>query len=124
VLRVLVTPGDLYLPWHRFAPDARKMFAEAGPVMALLSDAPAIPEIPGTVDLFAHQIGLAVSAFPNSGAERMLRPTVGVPSRLWETAGFYADLVYALAERPAFAEPIARRLSWSRDPKKRVRAPQ
>jgi hypothetical protein len=50
--------------------------------MALLSDAAAIPEIPGTVDLFARQIGLAVSAFPNYGAERMLRRTAGVLSRL------------------------------------------
>jgi hypothetical protein len=92
--------------------------------MVLLSDAAAIPEIPGTVDLFAHQIGLAVSAFPSYGAERMLPPTAGVPSRLWETTGFYADLVYVLAERPAFAEPIARHLPWSRDPKTRARAPQ
>lgn len=87
------------------------------PVTALLSDASAIPETPGTVDLFAHQIDLAVSGFQKYAAGRMLRPTVGVRSRLWETAGIYADLVSALAERPAFGEPIARRLSWSRDPK-------
>jgi uncharacterized membrane protein len=27
---VPVTPADLYLRWHRIAPDVRKMFLEAG----------------------------------------------------------------------------------------------
>jgi hypothetical protein len=71
--------------WHR-TKDIR-------PATALLSEASAIPETPGTVDFFAHQIGLTVSAFLKHAAERMLRPAAGVRSRSWETAGICADLV-------------------------------
>jgi hypothetical protein len=41
-------------------------------VMGLLSDASAIPKIPGTVGLFLHQIGLAGLVFLKHGAEQML----------------------------------------------------